>query len=423
MSHVVSHRQDGAVIVTVSLVLLLLLGFMAIALDFGHLFVVKTELQTAMDSCALAAAQELDGEGTALTRAWSAGKTAGNLNGVNFQSATWSGQGALVNADITFKDSAYVATVDPTKAKYAQCQHTQSGVKMWLLQSMGAFSGDTATYSNTKNVLALAVATRASAQTTCPIPVGLKPKATGTAPNYGFQIGEWVNMIGNGTQSNGEMGWYNLNGSTNASETKTELGEPGYCGTKLGDTLGTPGIQSSVDATWNYRFGIYKNNDPGPSVNHPDYSGYAYTSTNWTNAVPQNAWSGTPAAGSDPSAANFTTKRAAFASYDNTGTSVNGGDTITGLSMKGGFKTLATPGAGGEHNLYGFSRRLVTSPVVNTSNKVIDYVCMFMLQPLSGPTATVQLEFLGNAGTTSSPCTTNGLAGGAAGPLVPVLVR
>lgn len=49
------HRQDGAVIVTVALVLLFLLGFMAIALDFGHLFVVKTELQTAMDSCALAA--------------------------------------------------------------------------------------------------------------------------------------------------------------------------------------------------------------------------------------------------------------------------------------------------------------------------------------------------------------------------------
>lgn len=423
MSHVVRHRQDGAVIVTVSLVLLFLLGFMGIALDFGHLFVVKTELQTAMDSCALAAAQELDGEGTALTRATNAGITAGNLNNVNFQSATWSSQGKVTATDITFKDSAYAATTVAANARYAQCQHTQSGVHMWLLQSMGAFAGNTAAFPNTRNVLALAVATRASAQTTCPIPVGLKPRGGAGAPNYGFQIGEWVTMIGNGTQSNGEMGWYNLNGSTNASETKAELGEPGYCGTKLGDTLGTPGIQSSVDATWNYRFGIYKNNDPGPSVNHPDYSGYAYTSTNWTNAVPQNAWSGTPAAKSDPSAANFITKRAAFDSYDDTGTSVNDGDTITGLSMKGGFKTLATPGAGGEHNLYGFSRRLVTAPVVDASNKVIDYVCMFMLQPLSGPTATVQLEFRGNSGATSSPCTTNGLAGGAAGPLVPVLVR
>ncbi|WP_230427425.1 pilus assembly protein TadG-related protein [Collimonas humicola] len=417
------RRQSGAVIVTVSLVLLFLLGFMAIALDFGHLFVVKTELQTAMDSCALAAAQELDGEGTALTRATNAGITAGNLNNVNFQSVTWSGKGMVTATDISFKDAAYGATTVAANARYAQCQHTQSGVNMWLLQSMGAFSGNTAAYKNTQNVLASAVAVRASAQTTCPVPVGLKPKTGGTAPNYGFQVGEWVTMIGNGTAVNGEMGWYNLNGSTNASETKTELGEPGYCGTKLGDTLGTPGIQSSVDTVWNYRFGIYKNNDPGPSVDHPDFSGYAYTSANWTNAVPQNAWSGTPAAGSDPSAASFTTKRAAFASYDDTGTSVSKGDTITGLSMKGGFKTLATPGAGGQHNLYGFSRRLVTAPVVDASNKVIDYACMFMLQPLSGPTVSVQLEYRGNAGAVGSPCTTNGLAGGSAGPLVPVLVR
>ena len=47
--------------VTVAFALLFLLGFMGVALDFGHLFVVKTELQTASDSCALAAAQELDG--------------------------------------------------------------------------------------------------------------------------------------------------------------------------------------------------------------------------------------------------------------------------------------------------------------------------------------------------------------------------
>lgn len=424
MGHVVHHsnRQDGAVIVTVSLVLLFLLGFMAFALDFGHLFVVKTELQTAMDSCSLAAAQELDGESTALTRATNAGITAGNLNNVNFQSDTWSSQGKVIATDITFKDATYTATAVPANARYAQCQHTQSGVHMWLLQSMGAFSGDTAAYQNTKNVMALAVATRASAQTTCPIPVGLKPKSGGTAPNYGFQIGEWVNMVGNGTQSNGEMGWYNLDGSTSASETRNELGEPGYCGTRLGDKLGTPGAQTTVDTTWNYRFGIYKNADPGPSVNHPDFSGYAYTSTNWTNTVPQNAWSGTPAAGSDPSAANFTTKRAAFASYDDTGTSLSAGDGITGLKLNS-FKKLATPGTGGQHNLYGFSRRLVTAPVVDASNKVIDYACMFMLQPLSGPTVTVQLEFRGNAGAVSSPCTSNGLAGGAAGPLVPVLVR
>lgn len=423
MHRVVSrHRQGGAVIVTVALTLLFLLGFMGIAVDFGRLFVVKTELQTALDSCALSAAQELDKTPSAITRAQSAGMSAGNLNRVNFQSATWSGQGQIVLADITFKDAAYATTVDSVVAKYAQCQHTQAGVKIWLLKTLGAFSGNAATYPNAQSVAALAVATRASAQSTCPIPVGLKPKVGGTAPNYGFVVGEWVNMIGNRTAVNGEMGWYNLDGSTNANETRDELGQPGYCGTKIGDTLGTPGVQTSVDTPWNYRFGIYKNADYDPSANHPDYSGYAYTATNWKNAVPQNAYSGIPAAGSHATADNFLSKRVSFASYADTGTNINSGDAITGLNTNS-FKKLATPGSGGQHNVNGLSRRLVLAPIINPSSQVIDYACMFMLQPLTGPTVTVQLEFRGNAGAFDSPCTTNGSPGGAFGPLVPVLVR
>jgi Flp pilus assembly protein TadG len=416
------HRQGGAVMVTVAFTLLFLLGFMGVALDFGHLFIVKTELQTAMDSCALAAAQELDRTSSAIVRARNAGSAAANLNSVNFQSSTWETQGKVVDGDITFRNAAYATTTDPQLATYAQCQHTQTGVKMWLLPSMGAYAGTPASYPNTQNVAALAVATRASSQSACPVPVGLKPKTGSTAPDYGFQVGEWVTMIGKGTQVNGQMGWYNLDGSKSASETRNELSEPGYCGTRIGDTLGTPGAQTTVNTPWNYRFGIYKNADYDPSVNHPDYSGYAYTAANWTNAVPQNAWSGTPAAGSHATAANYLTKRLAFASYADTGTNINTGDSITGLTTNS-FKKLATPGMGGQHSTHGLSRRLVTAPVIDGANQVIDFVCMFMLQPLSGPTEDVQLEFRGNAGALNSPCTSIGLAGGSAGPLVSVLVR
>ena len=419
-------RQKGAVILTVAFALLFLLGFMALALDFGHMFVVKDELQTSMDACALAAAQELDGAGDAITRATNAGTTAGNLNNVNFQSATWSGKGKIVAANITFKDAAYGATAVPANARYAQCQHSQNGIQMWLFQAMGAFSGSAdPAYSSTKNVGALAVATRASAQSTCPVPLGLQPKVGGIAPNYGYQVGEWVTLVGDRTPNSGEVGWYNLDGTNNAAETKVELGEPGRCGIKVGDKLGTPGVKSAVDVVWNARFGIYKNADPGPSVNHPDYSGYTYTTTNWKpRAVGQpDAYGGTIPPGSGATAANFKTKRLAFASYDNAGTSVNAGDLITGLNMKGGYKTLATPNAGGEHQQFGYSRRIVAVPVLNPTNNVIDYACMLFLQPLSAPGVDVQLEFVGNAGAVSSPCTTNGLAGGTAGPKVPVLVQ
>src|SRR5215208_2271790 len=95
------RHQQGAVIITVALFTLFLLGFMGLALDFGRLFVVKTELQTAMDSCALAAAQELDGAADALTRATSAGKTAGNLNKVHFQGAA----AGIINEEITFSNT------------------------------------------------------------------------------------------------------------------------------------------------------------------------------------------------------------------------------------------------------------------------------------------------------------------------------
>ncbi|MCY1215249.1 putative Flp pilus-assembly TadE/G-like protein [compost metagenome] len=416
------RRQRGAMIVTAALFLLFLLGFMGIALDFGHLFVVRTELQTAVDSCALAAARELDKTSSAITRGKSAGQTAGNANGVNMQSATWGGQGQITAAEVTFRDASYAPTSVPTAAVYAQCAHSQPNIKMWLMQAIGAFSGDTAGNPATRSVAASAVATRASAQTACPIPVAAKPKPGGTAPNYGFVVGEWVTLImAQNAAVGGQIGWANLDGSNSASETEAELN--GRCGARVGDTIGTPGVQTSVADTWNYRFGIYKNSGD-PSVNRPDYTGYAYTSLNWPAQF--NAYAGAPGGGADPTAQNFVTKRAAFASCADTGTKVKGADScesITGLSLNS-FQKLATPGnVAGGHMQYGMDRRFVTVPVIDGGNHVIDYLCMLMLQPLSIPMTDTQLEFLGNAGAAASPCTTSGLAGGSAGPLVPVLVR
>ena len=416
------RRQRGAMIITAALFLLFLLGFMGIALDFGRLFVARTELQTAVDSCALAAAAELNGESTAINRARSSGQTAGNANNVNLQSATWSGQGKLTTADITFRDASYAATTASANARYAQCTHTQPNIKMWLMQAVGAFSGDTAGNPATRSVAASAVATRASAQTACPIPVAAKPKPGGTAPNYGFAVGEWVTLImAQNAATGGQIGWANLDGSNSASETEAELN--GRCGAKVGDTIGTPGVQTSVADVWNQRFGIYKNTSD-PSVDRPDYTGYAYTSLNWPARF--NAYNGAPGAGADPTAQNFVTKRAAFASCADTGTKVKGAnscESITGLSLNS-FQKLANPGnVAGGHMQYGLDRRFVTVPVIDGGNRVTDYLCMLMLQPLSIPMTDTQLEFLGNAGAAGSPCTTSGLAGGSAGPLVPVLVR
>ena len=407
----IKHRrkEGGAVIVTVALTLLLLLGFMGIALDFGHLFVVRTELQTAMDSCALAAAQEMDGQADSLTRGTNAGITAGNLNAVDMQSASWSGKARVSAADISFLDQNYLATATVASVRYARCQHTQAGTATRLLHTLNAVSASPA-YAGTMNVSASAIATLAPAQSTCPMPLALVPKAGGVKPNYGFVPGEWVALLSKTGFTNGQIGWANLDGSTNASETTSELN--GHCGTRIGDHLGTPGVQSAVIDNWNARFGIYKNGS-GPDVMPPDYTGAVYTTKTWAT--------GSNALG------DFMSKRQSFTSCWTGITKVSDCETATGLTLNS-FKSLATSGPSGELHQYGTNRRLVAVPIVDsaTSMHVQDFACMLLLQPIPSPFSNsnnVMLEFVGNASTTGSPCTGNGLPGGSAGPLVPVLVR
>ena len=148
-----------------------------------------------MDSCALSAARRNSTAApTAITRASSAGTDGRQHERGQLPVGQLERPGPDRDADITFRDAAYAATTDPAVAKYAQCQHIQPGVQLWLMQAMSAFSGNAGLPRPPRTWWRSAVATRASAQTTCPIPLALKPKAGGTAPDYGF-VGEWVTLI------------------------------------------------------------------------------------------------------------------------------------------------------------------------------------------------------------------------------------
>jgi len=52
--------ERGSILVITALSLVALVGFVGLALDLGHLYVVKTELQNAADAAALAAAEMMD---------------------------------------------------------------------------------------------------------------------------------------------------------------------------------------------------------------------------------------------------------------------------------------------------------------------------------------------------------------------------
>ena len=412
------HRQKGAVIILVAMSLLGLMGFMGVAMDFGHLFVVKTELQTASDSCALAAAQELDGGSDALVRATSAGKTAGNFNKVNFQGAA----AGLVDADVTFSNAlngSYSHTFAPVaNAKYAKCTRTKGGMAPWMLQALTAVGGNTA-FSATQGVMALAVATTTPSQTACAIPVQIRPKTGGTAPNYGYTPGEWIPSLYDETPGPstaigpGQFGWANLDGSTNALETRRELLSNGFCNLKVGDTIGTSGAKFSAAVAWNSRFGLYRNGAGNPDITTaaPDTTGYSYTNINWptrSNAV-----------------GNFLAKRADFRSYGDLIDTVNNGNTITGLNVSNAYSAgnMGTHAAGPRAlAVFGASRRLVLAPIV-ASTTLTDWACVLMLAPIDSPTTPIYLEFVGNATVSTSPCASLGKPGGTNGPLVPALAQ
>jgi hypothetical protein len=151
----------------------------------------------------------------------------------------------------------------------------------------------------------------------------------------------------------------------------------------------------------------------------PDLTGYTYTATSWPNQ--SNAYDG-PKGTAPAESENFVAKRASASACAAAGT-VTACESLNNIRLNS-FRFLAASGTGpGSHGAWGTNRRIVTVAVTDSSMRVIDFVCMLMLQPLSVPMTDVQLEFIGNASLASSPCSFSGMPGGAAGPLVPALVR
>lgn len=70
------RQQSGAFMVMMAIMLAVLIGFAALALDVGRVFVLRAEMQNAADAAALAAAAELNGKSGARLRARAAARQA-----------------------------------------------------------------------------------------------------------------------------------------------------------------------------------------------------------------------------------------------------------------------------------------------------------------------------------------------------------
>lgn len=426
-------RQRGAVAVVVGLSIFVLVGMIGLALDLGQMFVNKTELQNAADACALAAARELDGNADALTRADAAGVLVGTQNLVGFQGAAVTLTAADIsyseqlspNSSTYYKTSAVASVDEAKKAKFAMCKVERDDIGMWFMGVRGF--GD-------QTVRAYAVATLAPSQSTCAIPIGLCQESGGSAPTFGLVVGKWYSgkfgPDGSGTGYTGSYNWIDFDPGDGggANEIKDLLAGPGQCELPPIDApVGQQGEIAATSDAWNTRFGIYKGayKIDDIALAPPDFTGVAYTkaglgeaeATTWPNPPTENAYSGTPSSGATLSYQAAKTARAPYQSADPAGV-------VPGSSTRSiaNFDELTQ---------YGSQRRVTLAPVVDCEDlaesnpqpvPIKGYACVLMLSPISGPQDIV-MEYLGDPLVPGSACSSFGLAGGTAGPLVPVLVQ
>jgi Flp pilus assembly protein TadG len=411
------QRQRGAVAIIVGISIVVLIGMIGLVIDLGHMFVIKTELQNAGDACALAAAKELDGTADALFRAENAGITVGQQNKADLQATAVS----ILPDDVKFSanlspNSAYLsrsAGANPVTSKYAMCTINRSGIAMWFMQVLG--------FGN-QAVAAEAVATVAPSQTSCAIPLGVcKPAIPpvscpggGVPDSQGMCVGSWFSgRFDSGGGLTGNFGWLDFSppagGESELAANLIGCADDVAEGTPVGQT----GVLGNAAAkAWNSRFGLYQNGAGNPNLTTapPDRTGFSYTST----PQGQIAWPTQRDALSD-----FQTKQTSHLPYQ--------GNALTGLSINMPPYSSATPA---ELATAGTDRRLAAAPIVNCGGwassptvPIVAWACVLMLHPIGSPSDDVTMEYRGLSNDPSSPCASFGIPGGAAGPLVPVLVQ
>lgn len=421
--------QRGSVAVMTGLTIAILIGFIGISVDLGRLFVIKAELQTAMDACALAASSQLRpglNDDAALDRAIAYGRTPANK--ANFQDA------AIDSARIEFSFSVLLAgpyTAYSYKAggvggpgglartaNYVRCTYPMADVPVMFMRVLPA-------NVTRATVAATAVGTLAPSQTNCGFPVAVCRESSGSAtstPPWGLTPGQWVGGLGSAGGGGGGSGpagctagtgtgnfcWIDFsppNGG--ASELSGVIQGGGQCDLTINSPVGQTGVAASLKGAWNTRFGIYApGGGSGGNVTtaRPDLTGYSYTAANWSTE--SNAYS------------DFTAKRTANVPFNSD----------SGIDI-----SPSTAISSADHHTYGRDRRLVLAPIVNcstfnTSQTVtIDaWACVLLLAPITVPgggSFSAKLEYLGLANQPGTPCATSGLGGGTSGPLVPVLVQ
>jgi len=263
------QSTSGAVAPTVALSLFGLIAAGGIAFDYARMAGLDTELQSAADQAALAAASQLDGTSTAITRATSAAQTL-IVNQTRFAN-DGNGSGLSVTVPTLTFYSSYdqnadtgTVTTNATAAKYVQVSVGTREAVYALTPVIRLFRSG--------NLGALATAGLSSAVCKVPplmlcIPSETFPAASdighGLRLQPGPNPGAWVP---------GDYGY--LDFSNGASGLATNLGannQAAGCFDNSGGLQTEPGNKASVTKALNTRFDLYASGVSGCDTSTGDY--------------------------------------------------------------------------------------------------------------------------------------------------------
>ena len=426
------RHQRGAVTIMFGLMLAVLIGFAGLAIDLGRFFVIKSELQNAMDACALAAASQLrPGYNTAadLSRSVAYGRVFSNggvvrtgwtalnadaiKNKANFSSAPVDVQSehitfsAILNGNYHAEGAASV-----TDDKYAKCEFPLEGVDVYFMQVLNLLALSPP-IASTQTIRAMAVAT-GRGQICNVIPVGICPRSE-------IQVGDWLELgDGSGDPARGWFRWVKFDGESGSNVVRDHLLNAGSCKIPTTLVVDQTGNMDSAQKAWNTRFGVYQSSFD-ISTAPPDKAGYSFfnhsalpvAKRNWD--VPDNNVPNVPATTPAYSPRAFPAYSQGetspnFWNYADSFTAIAGHQATDPRIFNGGYD-LASNGSSGTLNSLGLiNRRLVIVPTMtNCSGGAVigsGWACTLMLNPfgkVGSNDINGKLEYLGPIGA-SSPC-------------------
>lgn len=359
--------QNGVAAIIVGISLLVLMGFAGLVIDTGRLFVTKTELQSAVDACALAGARFVNSPTVdQLEIAESVGRSVGQLNKGVFQGESVVIQTVDFSDQIDGSYGMPASDADALNTRYVRCVAAKPTIYNSFMQLFGF---------QTSAVAAVAKASLVGGGTNCLLPVAMCLAEKEGAP-LAFVPGKWyegrIDASGGGaTPIDGSFRWIKFPGDSNGASSFIDRLLADSCQQIGGDTQvnSEPGQMSSVDKAFNTKFGVYQNpyklTDNPRAI--PDPVGYAYLEPTFESGKPagQRAYDKYK---TDHLSTNEHYQSPAAINFNPT----PGVDTNLGTSNPGGLQ-----------------RRLLLLPVVNCnplggggSTEIEEVACMLALHPI-----------------------------------------